>query len=135
MGSPTRLDSAGADGDRADGGRLGRGFQHAIDDFGAGYSSLGYLQHLPVDAIKIDQSFVIPLVVGSAAQMGHKLGFEVVAEVVESQDALRRVTELGCDIAQGHFVSHPMAADQFGAWRAASQRPGRWVPRFHAARM
>lgn len=104
------------------------GFQLAIDDFGAGYSSLGYLHRLPVDAIKIDQSFVIPLVqnedcatiVSSAAQMAHKLGFEVVAEGVESQDALRRVTELGCDIAQGHFVSHPMAADQFGAWRAAS---------------
>ena len=105
------------------------GFQIAIDDFGSGYSSLGYLHRLPVDAIKIDQSFVIPLaqsedcatIVGSAAQIGHKLGFEVVAEGVESQDALRRVTELGCDIAQGHFVSRPMAADQFAAWKATSR--------------
>lgn len=85
------------------------GIALAIDDFGTGYSSLGYLHLLPVDVLKIDQSFVIPVahsnhsaaIVSSAVDLGHKLGLEVVAEGVESQAACQRVTELGCDVAQG----------------------------------
>ncbi|MBI2314420.1 MAG: EAL domain-containing protein [Betaproteobacteria bacterium] len=99
-----------------------------IDDFGIGYSSLGYLHRLPVDALKIDQSFVIPVaqsmesaaIVGSAVELGHKLGLEVVAEGVETHAAWQRVTELGCDVAQGFYVGTPMPAEQFKAWVAAS---------------
>lgn len=106
--------------------RLGIGL--FIDDFGVGYSSLGYLHELPVDALKIDQSFVIPVVqradsaaiVGSVVELGHKLGLEVVAEGVESEAVRQRVKELGCDVAQGYFVGMPMPAEQFRNWVAAA---------------
>lgn len=95
-----------------------------IDDFGTGYSSLSYLQKLPVDSIKIDQSFVIPMMVSddsgvivrSTIELGHNLDLEVVAEGVESQAVWDRLATLGCDVAQGYLVSAPMPADQFKAW-------------------
>jgi EAL domain-containing protein (putative c-di-GMP-specific phosphodiesterase class I) len=92
-----------------------------IDDFGTGYSSLSYLQKLPVDSIKIDQSFVTPMVTsnGSAAivcstiELGHNLNLEVVAEGVESQAIWDRLTTLKCDVAQGYLISMPIPAEQF----------------------
>jgi diguanylate cyclase len=95
-----------------------------IDDFGTGYSSLSYLQRLPVDSIKIDQSFVMPMItskdsaviVHSTIELGHNLGLQVVAEGVESQAIWERLAELGCDVAQGYLVSMPMPADQFADW-------------------
>ncbi|MDF3872853.1 putative bifunctional diguanylate cyclase/phosphodiesterase [Pseudomonas putida] len=107
-----------------------------IDDFGVGQSSLSYLQRLPVDAIKIDQSFIVPIlessaataIVRSAVQLGHDLGLEVVAEGVESQKVLDRLTELGCDVVQGYFVSKPMPAEHFEAWLQCSSWHGRGAP-------
>jgi diguanylate cyclase (GGDEF)-like protein len=95
-----------------------------IDDFGTGYSSLSYLQKLPVDALKIDQSFVMPMlnnhdsevIVRSTIELGHNLELEVVAEGVENQLLWDRLALLGCDVAQGYLMSVPMPADQFRSW-------------------
>ncbi|MES2071823.1 MAG: GGDEF domain-containing protein [Pseudomonadota bacterium] len=107
-----------------------------IDDFGTGYSSLSYLQKLPVDSLKIDQSFVIPMtensdsavIVRSTIELGHNLGLEVVAEGVESLAAWDSLAALGCDVAQGYFVSEPMPAGQLRAWEdgwtGATAKPG-----------
>ncbi len=100
------------------------GVQLCIDDYGTGYSSLSYLQKLPVDVLKIDQSFVMPMVtsddsaaiVRSTIELGHNLGLKVVAEGVESQAIWERLAALGCDIAQGSFISMPMQAEQFQEW-------------------
>jgi diguanylate cyclase (GGDEF)-like protein len=103
-----------------------------IDDYGTGYSSLGYLQKLPVDAVKIDQSFVAPMmssrdsqvIVCSTIELGHNLGLKVVAEGVESQAVWDRLAALGCDVAQGFLIGMPMPAGQLAAWE------GDWL---HAA--
>ncbi len=100
------------------------GCSTSIDDFGTGYSSLAYLKHLPIDELKIDKSFVGNLVndpsdltiVRSTIDLSHNLGMSVVAEGVEDGPTLRRLAELGCDRAQGYFVSRPVAAEVFTAW-------------------
>jgi diguanylate cyclase (GGDEF)-like protein len=96
-----------------------------VDDYGTGYSSLSYLQKLPVDAIKIDQSFVAPMIssgnsaviVSSTIELGHRLGKEVVAEGVETQMVWDRLRALGCDSAQGYLISRPMPAEQMPQWQ------------------
>ncbi|WP_029770660.1 bifunctional diguanylate cyclase/phosphodiesterase [Pseudogulbenkiania sp. MAI-1] len=104
------------------------GVQLAVDDFGTGYSSLSYLQRLPADTIKIDQSFVGAMIsdqesdtiVRSTIDLAHNLGLHVVAEGVENRAIWDRLTTLGCDIAQGYFVSRPIPAEQFdSSWQAA----------------
>jgi EAL domain-containing protein (putative c-di-GMP-specific phosphodiesterase class I) len=95
-----------------------------VDDFGTGYCSLSYLQKLPVDWIKIDQSFVMPMavssdsevIVRSTIELGHNLGLGVVAEGVENQAVWDRLAALGCDVGQGYFISKPMPADQLRDW-------------------
>jgi EAL domain-containing protein (putative c-di-GMP-specific phosphodiesterase class I) len=107
------------------------GVELYIDDFGIGYSSLSYLQKLPVDSIKIDQSFVKSMlgskdsetIVRSTIDLGHNLKRSVVAEGVESQALWECLLELGCDAAQGYFISEPMPAEQFGDW----QRHSSWT--------
>jgi EAL domain-containing protein (putative c-di-GMP-specific phosphodiesterase class I) len=97
-----------------------------VDDFGTGHSSLSYLQKLPVDGVKVDQSFVMPMVssgdsaviVRSTIELGHNLGLKVVAEGVESQAIWERLGALGCDVAQGYFISKPMPAAEFEQWDA-----------------
>ncbi|MDX1722841.1 MAG: EAL domain-containing protein [Pseudomonas sp.] len=100
-----------------------------IDDFGTGYSSLAYLQKLPVNSLKIDQSFVIPMlsddddsakIVRSIVELAHNLDLEVVAEGVENQETLNRLGDFGCDIAQGFSISRPLPGDSFRAWEALS---------------
>ncbi|NMF90057.1 putative bifunctional diguanylate cyclase/phosphodiesterase [Aromatoleum petrolei] len=99
-----------------------------IDDFGIGYSSLSYLQKLPVDSLKIDHSFVTSMlenqgsavIVHSTVELGHNLGLGVVAEGVESEGLWNRLQELGCDTAQGHFVGRPIPTAQFDEWEAQS---------------
>lgn len=96
-----------------------------IDDFGIGYSSLSYLHKLPVDAIKIDQSFVMAMpdnavsaaIVQSTIELGHRLDLEVVAEGVETESAWKQLLDLGCDTAQGYYVARPMPAEQFKDWQ------------------
>jgi EAL domain-containing protein (putative c-di-GMP-specific phosphodiesterase class I) len=95
------------------------GVRLAIDDFGSGHSSLGYLKRLPIDVLKIDRSFVMNMaddgddavIVRSTIDLGHNLGLEVVAEGVETQEALARLTELGCDTVQGYFLGRPQPTD------------------------
>ena len=90
------------------------GVRLIVDDFGTGYSSLSYLRRLPVDQLKIDQSFVIGLAAGeddtlvrSIIDLAHNLGLTVVAEGVETAEVSQRLLALGCDLAQGHYISRP----------------------------
>lgn len=95
-----------------------------IDDFGTGYSSLGYLKKLPVNAVKIDKSFVIDMteeddsdtIVRTTINLGHALGMKVVAEGVENETAMRRLAELNCDVAQGYHIGKPMPDSQLLSW-------------------
>ena len=96
----------------------------SIDDFGTGYSSLAYLKKLPVDTLKIDKSFVMNMaqddndavIVRSTIDLAHNLSLRVVAEGVEDQQTWDMLDELGCDIAQGYFLSRPLAAADFMEW-------------------
>jgi EAL domain-containing protein (putative c-di-GMP-specific phosphodiesterase class I) len=100
------------------------GVRLSIDDFGTGYSSLAYLQELPVDAIKIDKSFVMNMhedagnatIVQSTIDLGHNLGLEVVAEGVETLEHYNHLAKLGCDYAQGYFLSKPLSPDKMSIW-------------------
>ena len=109
----------------------------AIDDFGTGYSSLAHLKRLPVDELKIDKSFVHEpergarpttcVIVRSTIELGHNMGLRSIAEGVESAEAWRILKRLGCDMAQGYFISRPLPAPQLLAWMDESQwgaRPG-----------
>jgi diguanylate cyclase (GGDEF)-like protein len=88
----------------------------AIDDFGTGYSSLSYLKRLPINTLKIDQSFVTDVafdqqdiaIVRSIIDLGHNLGYKVVAEGVENRMTLNVLGKLGCDMAQGFHISEPL---------------------------
>lgn len=105
-----------------------RGIKLFLDDFGTGYSSLSYLQKLPIDAIKIDKSFVQDMIrneeslviVRSTIELAHNLGLEVVAEGVEDLATWNQLKELGCDVAQGTYISHPIPAEEFSDWRNQS---------------
>lgn len=105
-----------------------RGIAIAIGDFGTGYSSLSYLQRLPVDAVKIDQSFVLSMaesagsaqIVRSIVGLAHSLGLNVVAEGVESREVLERLAALTCNEAQGYHIARPMPVEEFPAWFAQS---------------
>ncbi len=93
----------------------------AIDDFGTGYSSLSYLKKLPIHTLKIDQSFITHVafdhqdiaIVRSIIELGHNLGYKVVAEGVENRSALELLGSLGCDAAQGFHISKPLSDDSF----------------------
>jgi diguanylate cyclase (GGDEF)-like protein/PAS domain S-box-containing protein len=97
----------------------GMGLHLAVDDFGTGYSSLTYLKRFPVEAIKIDRSFVAGLgleaddtsIVEAVVRLGHSLGLNVVAEGVETPLQLNRLRELGCDRGQGYLFGRPRPAD------------------------
>jgi EAL domain-containing protein (putative c-di-GMP-specific phosphodiesterase class I) len=93
----------------------GKGCRFALDDFGSGLSSFGYLKSLPVDYLKIDGAFVKGIVedpvdlamVKSINDMGHVLGKKTIAEFVESQAIYERLSEIGVDFAQGYFIGRP----------------------------
>lgn len=99
----------------------------AIDDYGTGYSSLAYLRQMPVSALKIDQAFVRDLasneqnrhIVRSTIGLAHSLNLKVVAEGVEDADSLALLSEMGCDQAQGYYLSRPKPLDEVIAWLAA----------------
>ena len=103
----------------------------SIDDFGTGYSSLIYLKQLPVDEIKIDKSFVIDMmennedlvIVRSTIDLAHNMGRQVVAEGVESEEVLNLLIELGCDMAQGYYISRPITANIITQWLQQTQWP------------
>lgn len=101
-----------------------KGLLLAIDDFGTGYSSLVALHRMPFSELKIDKSFIIDMaediesrvIARALIELGHNLGMSMVAEGVETKRALAILEELGCDIAQGYYVSRPIDADKFMEW-------------------
>jgi diguanylate cyclase (GGDEF)-like protein len=100
------------------------GVQLAVDDFGTGYSSLDYLSRLPIDELKIDRSFVSPMlsdasdliIVRSTINLAHDLHLAIIAEGVEDEATLALLGELGCDRVQGFHLGRPMPVDAFEAW-------------------
>jgi EAL domain-containing protein (putative c-di-GMP-specific phosphodiesterase class I) len=98
-----------------------RGIKISIDDFGSGYSSLSYLKHLPIDALKIDQSFVIDMtsdpkdaaIVMATIQLAHSLQLKVTAEGVETEEQLRFLRLLRCDEMQGYLFCRPLTDEAF----------------------
>jgi EAL domain-containing protein (putative c-di-GMP-specific phosphodiesterase class I) len=105
----------------------------SIDDFGTGYSSLAYLKRLPVDELKIDKSFVAHMaddgndaaIVRSTIGLAHDLGISVVAEGIEDQQTWDLLASLGCDVAQGFYISRPLSAAGLGSWLESTH----WQPR------
>ncbi len=105
------------------------GVRISIDDYGAGLSSLAYLKQLPACELKIDKLFITqltssnrdPLIVRSTIDLAHALDMEVVAEGVETQAALALLSVMGCDMAQGYFISPPLALAPLAAFLAAEQ--------------
>jgi len=102
------------------------GVRIAIDDFGAGHTSLAHLRRLPVDIIKIDRSFVTQLdrlrdrsLVRMVTELGHDLGLTVVAEGVETDEQLAALRGIGPDRVQGFLISKPLAATELVAWVGA----------------
>ncbi len=95
-----------------------------IDDFGTGYSSLNYLRRFPVDALKIDRSFVMEMhrneedakIVKLVIDLAHDLGKKVVAEGVELEEHANMLKLMGCDIAQGYLYSMPLSSYEFTHW-------------------
>jgi len=110
------------------------GVRIAIDDFGAGYTSLAQLKALPVTELKVDRSFVATMdsdsrnamIVQSVVDLGHNLGLTAVAEGVETETSMAMLARYGCDVVQGYHLSRPLPADAFLAWvsERASGRAG-----------
>jgi EAL domain-containing protein (putative c-di-GMP-specific phosphodiesterase class I) len=100
------------------------GIDLSIDDFGKGYSSLSYLKQIPATEIKIDKRFIGTIaidekdqhIVKSVIALGHAFGMRVVAEGVDSAEALAVVSDLGCEMAQGFFIGRPMRGDLVPEW-------------------
>jgi len=109
----------------------GCGISLSVDDFGTGYSSLAQLQRLPVQELKIDQSFVRNLdstsgdgvIVRSTIEMSHNLGLKVVAEGVEFEPSLKLLKLWKCDTAQGYLISRPLNAMAFEMWMRRERLP------------
>jgi len=105
------------------------GIRIAIDDFGTGYSSLAYLRRFPIQTLKIDQTFINGLpddpkdgaIVTSVIGLGSQLGFDVLAEGVETEAQRDFLTAHGCRLIQGFLYSEPLEADLF-ARRLADDR-------------
>ncbi len=103
------------------------GVHVSLDDFGKGQTSLGYLYRLPLYELKIDRAFVTNMdtdvshaaIVRSVVDLAHDLGFRVVAEGVEDEPTLDRLRSLGCDYAQGYFITRPQTFDSLTAWLEA----------------
>jgi len=103
------------------------GVRLSLDDFGTGYSSLSRLRELPISEIKIDRSFAAHIetderdvaIMRSTIELGHNLGCSVVAEGLETAEALERVTSLGCDTGQGFHIARPLDAAAITQWLAA----------------
>jgi len=112
------------------------GIRISIDDFGAGYTSLGQLKNLPVSELKIDRSFVMTLIedpsnaliVRSVVDLGHNLGLTLIAEGVETEQIVTALAGFGCDVAQGYHLSRPVTAAAFDTWCAGRRITPMSVP-------
>jgi diguanylate cyclase len=102
----------------------GQGIEISVDDFGTGFSSLSYLRDLPIDELKLDRSFVLPLIdhpraaalVASTISLAHSLDLRMVAEGVEDEVTYAELGRLGCDQAQGNYISRPLPAAELEHW-------------------
>jgi len=111
------------------------GVRFALDDFGTGYSSLTYLKYLPVQLLKIDQSFVQEMLADAEAlaivqgviALSAAFRRDVIAEGVETVEHGRRLLQLGCDLAQGYGIAPPMPPERIPTWIAGWTPPGAWV--------
>jgi EAL domain-containing protein (putative c-di-GMP-specific phosphodiesterase class I) len=120
------------------------GVQISIDDYGTGYSSLSYLRDLPIDELKLDRSFVLPMaddpraaaLVASTIALAHSLGLRMVAEGVETEVSYSELRRLGCDEAQGFLMSRPLPAAQLDRWLSERPPADEWAapPRLSAVR-
>ena len=103
------------------------GYQFSIDDFGTGYSSLAYLKKLPLSELKIDKSFVLDMagnendaiIVRATVNLAHNLGLTVVAEGIETAEAMNMLKSMGCDIGQGYLFSPALSKPDFEKWMSA----------------
>lgn len=129
----TAIMSGHADIDATLAGLRELGVALAIDDFGTGYSSLAHLRRIPVSELKIDKSFVQPVltsprdreIVAAVIRLGHALGLEVVAEGIETPEAMQALLGMGCDLGQGYHFGRPVAAAEFARrWLAGYRRGG-----------
>lgn len=104
-----------------------QGVELSIDDFGKGYSSLGYLKDIPASEIKIDKAFVGNAfvdkknrhIIKAATELAHAFGMKVVGEGVDSEEALKTLNELGVEYAQGFYIARPMRAELLEEWARA----------------
>jgi EAL domain-containing protein (putative c-di-GMP-specific phosphodiesterase class I) len=96
------------------------GIRVEIDDFGTGFTSLSYLKNLPIDGLKIDQSFLADFqesdqqILKAIVDLGHNLGLVEVAEGIETEKQHAFLKSLSCDYAQGYLLARPSNADQTG---------------------
>lgn len=105
------------------------GIQISIDDFGNGYSSYSYLQKLPVQELKIDKSFILDLMetetnerlVKSMIHLGKDFGIKILAEGIESEAVMQKLTEMGCEYAQCFLIAKPMPFSEMMHWLAGQQ--------------
>jgi diguanylate cyclase (GGDEF)-like protein len=110
------------------------GVRLSLDDFGTGHSSLSYLQRMPVNEVKIDRSFVMNMatdendatIVRTTIELGRNLGLETVAEGVETPEIWNQLASLGCDMAQGYYLTRPVPPQELWAWMEA--RPAQILP-------
>jgi diguanylate cyclase (GGDEF)-like protein len=103
------------------------GVRIALDDFGAGYSSLGQLRNLPIDILKIDHSLVVEPMMRVIVELGHQLGMEVIAEGIGERTQMAMVVKTGCHLGQGYLSGWPVPAEHFEA-RLQSLSPAAAIP-------
>lgn len=109
------------------------GIAIALDDFGTGYAGLDYLKTLPISCLKIDKTFVQEMagslrcheIVQSAINLAWSIGLSTIAEGIEDEDTVRRLNDLGCNIAQGYYFARPMPASAVASWLKQVQTEGR----------
>ncbi|MCK9605009.1 MAG: EAL domain-containing protein [Methylomonas sp.] len=110
------------------------GLRFALDDFGTGFSSLTYLRHLPVDILKIDQSFVRGMlvdqddlaIVNGVIGLANTFSRQVIAEGVETMNHAKKLVAMGCQLAQGYGIAHPMPATEIAVWVSKWQASEYW---------
>lgn len=108
-----------------------KGIRISIDDFGTGYSSLAYFKHLPADEVKIDRLFVTNMtrdvndqrLVEAIIELAHKFDLSVVAEGIEDEETYNMLHQMGCDVAQGFYISKAIKAETMPLWQEHALAP------------